>query len=408
MFVDFGSRPPEVNATLIYGGDRSVTMQAAAAAWDGLAANLQAAAASYKAAVSKLVNDEWLGPSSAMMAAKLMPYTAWMDSTAGRAEQSAVQARAAAAAFDTAFAATVPPPVIAANRAQLGELVAANVLGVNTAAIMATEALYAEMWAQCAAAMYGYAGAASTATRLAPFSGPQHKPDPAAQSAEDAAVSRAGANSGQGQVQQTVSGMLNQLTAPGEAGGGNFFDNFWGAGDVSGIGPNANIWNTITSSGATNPAVPTAMMGDAAMVITALQGSQGLGAGGLPGGPGIGSVMGGTSLVGATTPVTSAAGLAGGTAPTGAGSVTAGMGRATPVGLLSTPASWGAAAPTGPTTSLLPGHSPAAAAHAGGPGAPGVPLAGLARGVNGSGPRYGIRPTVMARPPAAGYTPDLF
>ena len=56
------------------------------------------------------------------------------------------QGETAASAFETAFAATVPPPVIAANRAQLAMLVATDFLGINSAAIMATEALYAEMW----------------------------------------------------------------------------------------------------------------------------------------------------------------------------------------------------------------------------------------------------------------------
>ena len=46
---------------------------------------------------------------------------------------------------------TVPPAVVAANRAQLATLVATNVFGQNTPAIAATEAQYAEMWAQDAA-----------------------------------------------------------------------------------------------------------------------------------------------------------------------------------------------------------------------------------------------------------------
>ena len=52
---------------------------------------------------------------------------------------------------------TVPPPVIAANRTQLASLTATNIFGQNTPAIAANEAQYGEMWAQDAAAMYGYA-----------------------------------------------------------------------------------------------------------------------------------------------------------------------------------------------------------------------------------------------------------
>jgi PPE-repeat protein len=67
---------------------------------------------------------------------------------------------------------TVPPPAIAANRALLMALIATNFFGQNTPAIMATEALYVEMWAQDAAAMYGYAGASSAASQVTPFAAP--------------------------------------------------------------------------------------------------------------------------------------------------------------------------------------------------------------------------------------------
>jgi PPE-repeat protein len=103
------------------------------------------------------------------MAAAAEPYVAWMQSTAMQAEQTATQAKAAAAAYEVTFAAMVPPPLIAANRALLLALVATNLFGQNTAAIAATEAHYAEMWAQDATAMYGYAGASAAATTLTPF-----------------------------------------------------------------------------------------------------------------------------------------------------------------------------------------------------------------------------------------------
>ncbi len=45
------------------------------------------------------------------------------------------------------------PSAVAANRVALQALVARNILGQNTPAIMATEAQYAEMWAQDVAAM---------------------------------------------------------------------------------------------------------------------------------------------------------------------------------------------------------------------------------------------------------------
>lgn len=47
------------------------------------------------------------------------PYVGWLSAAAAQAEGAASQARAAAAAFEVAFPATAPPPVVAANRALL-------------------------------------------------------------------------------------------------------------------------------------------------------------------------------------------------------------------------------------------------------------------------------------------------
>jgi Ca2+/Na+ antiporter len=67
-------------------------------------------------AVSGL-NGQWLGPSSMAMSTAAAPYVAWMNTTAAQAEQAATQAKAAAAAYETAFAMTVPPPVVTGNPA---------------------------------------------------------------------------------------------------------------------------------------------------------------------------------------------------------------------------------------------------------------------------------------------------
>ena len=112
------------------------------------------------------------------MVSAVVPYVSWLSAVAALAEETASQGRAAAAAYETAFAMTVPPPVIAANRVLLATLVATNFFGQNTPAIMATEAQYMEMWAQDAAAMYGYAAASATASELAPFTSPPNTTTP--------------------------------------------------------------------------------------------------------------------------------------------------------------------------------------------------------------------------------------
>jgi PPE-repeat protein len=175
----------------MYDGPGSGPLLAAAAAWDGLATELHTAAASYGSVISELSAGPWLGAASTAMTAAAEPYVAWMQSTATQAEQTATQAKAAAAAYEVTFAAMVPPPIIAANRALLQALVATNLFGQNTPAIAATETLYAEMWAQDSTAMYGYAGTSASATTLPPFTpAPQTTTGASAAASTQAAASQ--------------------------------------------------------------------------------------------------------------------------------------------------------------------------------------------------------------------------
>ncbi len=173
MLPDFALLPPEINSARMYAGPRSGTMWAAAAAWDGLAAQLASAASAFQSTVSMLTGGAWQGPASMTMATAATPYVQWLTATSVKAELVANQARLSAGAFEAAFTATVPPEVVAANRALLMTLIATNILGQNTAAIAATEAEYTEMWAQDVAAMTGY-DAATTAAEATwtPFSDP--------------------------------------------------------------------------------------------------------------------------------------------------------------------------------------------------------------------------------------------
>jgi PPE-repeat protein len=210
--MDFATLPPEVNSARMYAGPGPGPMFAAASAWDGLAAELQSTAASYRAAISELTGGPWLGSSSASMAAAATPYLDWMTTTAGQAEQTATQARSAAGAYEAAFAMTVPPAVIAANRSLLMTLIATNVLGQNTAAIAATETHYAEMWAQDATAMYGYAGSAAVASTLTPFAEPPPTTNPAG-GAQQAAAAAQSSTSGGSQLMSAIPQALQGLSA---------------------------------------------------------------------------------------------------------------------------------------------------------------------------------------------------
>src|SRR6202167_1856954 len=207
---DYAVLPPEINSGRMYAGAGSGPLLAAPAAWDGLASELSLAATSYQSTVSELTGAAWLGPSSASMIAAAAPYVAWMNTTAPAAEQTASQLASAVAAYEAAFMATVPPPVIAANRALLVSLVATNIVGQNTPAIAATEAQYAEMWAQDAGAMYGYAGASAAATTVTPFNPPPPTTNPAGTGTQAAAVTQAPAPPA-GAAQNMLSQVPNAL-----------------------------------------------------------------------------------------------------------------------------------------------------------------------------------------------------
>jgi PPE-repeat protein len=416
--LDFALLPPEINSGRMYSGPGSGPMLAAASAWNGLAAELRSTTMSYNAVLTALTGEDWRGPAAASMAAAAMPYVAWMGMTAAQAEQTAAQAEAAAAAHDAAFAATVPPPVIAANRAQLMALIATNVLGQNTPAIAATDAQYAEMWAQDAAAMYGYAASSAVATQLTPFGEPGQITNSVGLTAQSAAVSHAAA-SGAGTQQTTLAqlmsalqGTLQSLSSPASAsspgsvlqpltgsGGWNPFAagsaadttglngvlNLFGGSDTAfGQFVNANLWNTIFSSGFYMPS-------NTVGPFLGLAGAQ-------PAAEAVGDAAGQA----ATGAVGEALAPAGGISGVGS-TVSAGLGHASMVGPVSVPPSWATPAPVaGPLAPAL-GGTPMIAPPAMAAGMPGVPVGGMGGQPYGRAvPQYGFRPTFVARPPAAG------
>src|SRR6202167_4753032 len=204
--MDFGTYPQEITSGRMYAGPGCGPLLAAAQAWAALADELYTAASAYQSVVSGLTAGLWTGPASASMTAAAASYVEWLSSTAAQAEETAAQAIAAVAAYETAFAMTVPPPVIAANRSLLAALVATNFFGQNTPAIAATEMHYAEMWAQDALAMDGYAATAAQAAVLPSFTPPP--PTTAGPGAQLAALAQSIGSTGA----RTLA-TLSQLTA---------------------------------------------------------------------------------------------------------------------------------------------------------------------------------------------------
>jgi PPE-repeat protein len=367
--MNFAALPPEVNSALMYSGPGSGPIRAAASAWKAMAAELESAANSYRSIIAALTDETWQGPAATAMAAAAAPYAAWMSTTATQAGHAGTQANTAAAAYETAFAMTVPPAVIATNRTQLATLIATNILGQNTAAIAANEALYAQMWAQDATAMYGYAATAATATQLPTFTAPHTNTTPttpATQSAGTAAATHALTTAGQ------LAGTAADSTGAYEGAGapGLLLDVLVAVLEVDSIAPFEGGGAGLEFGGL---AIEAASLGPFAGL-------------GITGEFGAASGLG---LIGQTTP---AAGLLGMSPPVGAsgpaaglgglgrvGATWASMGKAVPLGALSVPQAWAAATPSAlREITLISAQSAAATAAGSGTPFAEMALAGMA------------------------------
>ncbi len=322
--MDFAFLPPEINSGRMYSGPGSGPMLAAAAAWDALATELHSTATSYGSVISELSAGPWLGAASAAMAAAAGPYVAWMRSTATQAEQTAVQAKAAAAAYEVTFAAMAPPPVIEANRALLQALVATNLFGQNSPAIAATEALYAEMWAQDATAMFGYAGTSASATTLSQFTpAPQTTNGTSPAVSAQPATAQLASTALQALASTAATNATSAATLP------DFESNILFLPNVA----QAALTPLNTTGLFTDLSFDDSELRDEALATTANQIAAKLGI------PGYEALPLGDAAPG-TTP-----GLATAWRPAGVPSVTAGLGQAPSVGRLSVPPAWTVAAP---------------------------------------------------------------
>jgi PPE-repeat protein len=351
--LDFGALPPEVNSGRIYSGPGSAPLLAAATAWDALASELQTTAASYASTITELTSSSWQGPSSVAAADAAAPYTAWLSSTAAQAEQTASQAQAAAGAYEAAFAASIPPPVIAANRATLALLVATNLLGQNTPAIAANEATYAEFWAQDAVAMYGYAGAATAASQLTSFSAPPATTNDSGQATQSAAA----ANSTTTGIESFLTELNTELTSL-DTQLASYSTDFstieteliselgttitlptWATGGIADI---EKAITTFSSTVSTYAAGPWSLIGLGSLLKNWWQVSISIPNLGV-GIQGIGPLLNPKPIVGALSPLLHSGLLSGSFEP--AGAVSASLARAGTIGALSVPNNWASAVP---------------------------------------------------------------
>jgi PPE-repeat protein len=404
MVSDLTGLPPDITSALVYAGPGATSYVSAASAWNAVAAEWQSFALSVGNTVTELSDEEWVGPTSAQMVTSVQRYLQWAQKTAAQAEQTAQSASSAAAAFETVFASVVPPPVIALNRAQLTKAVATNVIGQNNGVISQLEQQYNGYWAQNATALTTYSTASKNATKslVAPTDAPPITNDngQAQQAANNA--STIGSGAAQKTVSNAATGASNAATPAAQplaqAAKNPVLSELWFlltgqtllpssfASFVNGLSPFAGFaYNT--------EGLPyfSVGMGNSGVQIAKSTGQ-----------------LGGAAASAASAAPKGLAGLGGmlGGGAHAAPAVAAGLGNAGSVGRLSVPAMWSGAAPALSHASAVPVSAISAVPEAAGSGnlLGGMPLAGMGGqgGFGASGPRYGFKPTVMARPPFAG------
>ncbi|MBW0011610.1 PPE family protein, partial [Mycobacterium sp.] len=284
---------------------------------------------------------------------------AWMTATGAQAQEAAGQAKLAAGAYEAAFAATVPPQVVAANRALLATLVATNFLGQNTPAIAATEAHYLEMWAQDAAAMYAYAAWSAAAAQLKPFVAPPQTTAAATTPAAGMQLSRL-VNAVPSALQRLANGVLESATAASGKASGNLLSGLdlphlassWSL--PAGLQSDLTNWDSLTAALASGPYSLQGLSSIAGGPFLSFGqayawGQNGQGAAAYLAGP--------KAVSGALAPLTQGTGAIRPmlTSVVGGGPAAGTMGKAALVGSMSVPQGWTEAAPAIRTlTSQLP------------------------------------------------------
>ncbi|MCV7429039.1 PPE family protein [Mycobacterium montefiorense] len=391
--MDFGALPPEVTSALVYSGPGSTSLMNAASSWNSLAAELNSAAAGCGHLVQR-VEEQWMGAASESMMSAVRPYLEWMNAMSIAAERAAVQAQAAAAAFETAFAAVVPPPLIAANRGDLAKATATNAFRQNDGTIAALEAQYFEMWAHNVSTMYSYAANSSAASILEPFVAAPKVARPDGLAAQAAAVTSAAGNS-DGSIQDRLEIVNSEITALLEGLAEHRNGMFEEIRPVSRRGPLWWLWQFLFGKDTFPKGLQEFLtqFGPYSSFIYNTFGMHNFG---------VAAARDFLQISKSFVPsaaIPAAAAISGAPAMLGRA-----MGAAASVGRLSVPPAWNvSSAVVYPGTAPLP-VSTITAAESEGAGnlLGGMPIPGSGIGMTSSGPKYGFRPTVMARPPFAG------
>ena len=283
-------------------------------------------------------------------------------------------------------------------------------MGLNNGVIAQLEAQYQEFWAQNAAALYNYAGQSAAAAKVTPYQNAPNIVNPSATGTQAAAVAAAQSTPA-ASLQQSLQGFI-----PGSKASWACCPPPAGPRSCCSSAGTQYPWLTQAWFLLTGQTVLPTNLGTMVNGYTPYAGlfynteglpyfSVGMGNFGTQMSKTLGLLTAGAPAAAAAVPkaLPALGGMLGGG---GIAHAAASIGSAGSIGKLSVPATW-AGATTGlshAAPQLVSTVSAAPEAASTGPGnlLGGMPLAGVGSGTAGSAPRYGFRPTVMARPPLGG------
>jgi PPE-repeat protein len=215
MVANYWGITPEINAIRLTTGPGAAAMTSVIAGYQAAGVTHIEQGAQMMTTAATTSAGGWWGQGGTAMMAAAVPKSEWQIQAGAHAEKATGLIGAAAAAHSAAVAATIPYPVVVANRVREAALQATNFLGFNTGAILQADSEYVEYHGQNATAMTGYALAgmniaAGLSTPLQP---------PMVTGANPAALAAGMASMGAQGVQAGVQASMQGLSAPLQAAG---------------------------------------------------------------------------------------------------------------------------------------------------------------------------------------------
>jgi PPE-repeat protein len=214
-FGDAAAVPPEANHTLMSTGDLGESLVAAAAGYESVADMLLAELAAMGVNTASTAVVAWQGPGGVMMEISAQEFIAVCAMASAWVRIGQVQAAEVASAHTTALESMIPAEACLGNRASQAGLVATNLLGQNTPAIIMLDGQYfGQFWTQNATARTGYGAVVASALAAlavpAPFAPTAADPaGPAVAAATDTAQS-----GGQGVLQASAKTLTQTADSP--------------------------------------------------------------------------------------------------------------------------------------------------------------------------------------------------